>query len=405
MITLSLERKKSHKTAMVTGVTGQDGSYLVELLLEKGYSVVGVKRRSSTENYDRISHLLEDSRFVIAVADISDPHSIAQLIKKYKPEEFYNLAAQSHVGTSFSQPSYTFNVNTLGVINCLEAIREHSPATKFYQASTSEMFGKNFFFEHDGKIGTIDSDLTYEQAKSLYGDIKPYQDESTPFSPRSPYGVAKLASHYAVRMYREAYGIHASCGILFNHESPRRGENFVTRKITKWIADFYAWMNDLNIVDYEDSYVSTEGDFIHLRCYFDNKVYKFPKLRLGNLDAKRDWGFAGDYVEAMHAMLQLDSPDDFVICTGECHSVRDFLEAALSYVGVKDLDEVVVIDPKFYRPAEVDYLRGSCNKANQLLNWKNKTSFEELVEMMVINDIQKKTPQILQKEIVDKKLG
>ena len=327
-----------NKVAIVTGVTGQDGSYLSELLLETGYTVVGLRRRSSSEKgLERIQHLLNNDNFKVVEADITDPANVCWLVQTYLPDEVYNLAAQSHVGTSFQQPSYTTQVNLQGPLNFLEAIRLLSPSTKFYQASTSEMFGKNY---------------------ELMGDTR-YQKETTPFVPQSPYAVAKLAAHEMVRIYRDSYGLFACCGILFNHESERRGENFVTRKITKWIGEFVASGQD------ED----------------------FPALRLGNLDAHRDWGHAQDYVEAMYLMLQQDEPEDYVIATSETHSVREFLMEAFNEIGISNFEPYVVIDPEFYRPCEVDWLLGHTGKARQQLGWRPKVSFQDLVQRMVRSDI------------------
>ena len=327
-----------NKVAIVTGSTGQDGSYLSELLLNKGYTVVGLRRRSSSEKgLERIEHLLNNDNFKLVEADITDSGCVNSLISEYMPHEVYNLAAQSHVGTSFKQPSYTSQVNLQGPINFLEAIRLLSPSTKFYQASTSEMFGKNY---------------------EVFADTK-YQKETTPFVPQSPYAVAKLAAHEMVRIYRDSYGLFACCGILFNHESERRGENFVTRKITKWIGEFVASGQD------ED----------------------FPALRLGNLDAHRDWGHAQDYVEAMYMMLQQDEPEDYVIATSETHSVREFLTEAFNEIGITHFEPYVVIDPEFYRPCEVDWLLGHTGKAREKLGWRPKVSFQELVQRMVRSDI------------------
>jgi len=318
------------KTALITGITGQDGSYLADLLLEQDYKVVGLYRRSSTNNFARINHLVNNSQFFLEEFDLTDPSNIAFVINKYQPEEFYNLAAQSHVGTSFKQPSTTFEINTLGVVNILESIRSLSSATKFYQASTSEMFGRNF---------TVDD----------YGNK--YQNEKTELLPQSPYGVSKLASHRMVQLYREGYGLFATSGILFNHESPRRGENFVTRKITKYIGQLV-----------------------------NNKTNE--SLKLGNLNAQRDWGHAKDYVRAMSMMLQQDDPDDFVICTGQTWTVLDFVKAAFEHANL-DYTKYVEIDSSLYRPAEVDYLRGCNDKARKVLNWIPMISFEELVKDMV----------------------
>jgi len=322
------------KTALITGITGQDGSYLADLLLEKEYKVVGLYRRSSTNNFCRINHLANNSQFSLEEFDLTDPSNISFIINKYQPEEFYNLAAQSHVATSFKQPSTTFEINTTGVVNILESIRCLSSATKIYQASTSEMFGRNF---------TVDD----------YGSK--YQDEKTELLPQSPYGVSKLASHRMVQLYREAYGLFTSSGILFNHESPRRGENFVTRKITKYIGQLV------------------------------NNQTK-DSLKLGNLNSHRDWGHAKDYVRAMYLMLQQDEPDDFVICTGQSYSVLDFVKMSFEYVNL-DYTKYVEIDPSLYRPAEVDYLKGRNNKARKNLKWIPIISFEELVHDMVDSDL------------------
>jgi len=327
-----------NKVAIITGATGQDGSYLSELLLDKGYTVVALRRRSSSEKgLERIQHLLNNDNFKLVEADITDSGCVNNLIREHMPHEVYNLAAQSHVGTSFKQPLYTTQVNVEGPLNFLEAIRLLSPSTKFYQASTSEMFGKN-----------------YEQM----GNTK-YQRETTAFVPQSPYAVAKLAAHEMVRIYRDSYSLFACCGILFNHESERRGENFVTRKITKWIGEFVASGQD------ED----------------------FPALRLGNLDAHRDWGHAQDYVEAMYMMLQQDEPEDYVIATSETHSVREFLTEAFNEIGITNFEPYVVIDPEFYRPCEVDWLLGHTGKARDQLGWRPKVSFQELVQRMVRSDI------------------
>lgn len=322
------------KVALVTGVTGQDGSYLTEYLLEHNYSVVGLIRRSSNLNLSRLSSILNVPEFKLEEFDLTDPASCSGLVQKYQPSEFYNLAAQSHVGTSFKQPNLTINVNTLGVINILEGIRVFSPATRFYQASTSEMFGYSFSIDNDKK----------------------FQNEETPMFPQSPYGAAKLASHNLVRIYRSSYNIYGSCGILFNHESPRRGENFVTRKITKYIGRL-----------------------------MNGKTNE--KLSLGNLSAKRDWGHAKDYVKAMHLMLQQDTPQDYVVSTGESHSVEDFLIKAFNIINLNWKD-YVLIDPDLYRPAEVDYLHGDSTKARQILGWKPEYSFDQLVEEMVKADIE-----------------
>jgi GDPmannose 4,6-dehydratase len=319
------------KKALITGITGQDGSYLAELLLEKGYEVHGIMRRSSSFNTERVDHLYVDPHknpnFLLHFADLSDSGSIGALIREIQPDEFYNLGAQSHVRVSFDIPEYTGEVTGLGVLRCLEAIRQFSPLTKFYQASSSEMYGKV---------------------------LEIPQNEETPFYPRSPYGCAKVYGYYITKNYRESYNMHASNGILFNHESPRRGETFVTRKITMALAKIKLGLQD--------------------------------KLYLGNLDAKRDWGHARDYVEAMHLMLQQEQGDDYVIATGETHSVKEFLEEAFSYLKL-NYQDYVEIDKKYFRPAEVDLLLGDSSKAIEKLNWKPKTTFKQLVKEMVEEDI------------------
>jgi GDPmannose 4,6-dehydratase len=312
-------------TALITGITGQDGSYLAEYLLELGYAVVGVTRRTSTFTGGRIEHLRD--HIEVASADLLDQTSLLAVIERFKPDEIYNLAAQSFVPTSFEQPVLTGEFTALGVTRLLEAVRRAQPDARFYQASSSEMFGK---------VQTIP------------------QNETTPFYPRSPYGVSKLYGHWIAVNYRESYGLHASSGILFNHESPRRGQEFVTRKISHGVA--------------------------RIKLGLDRE------LRLGNLEARRDWGFAGDYVRAMHLMLQQPEPGDYVVATGETHSVREFCEAAFSAVGLAWEDHVVV-DAAFYRPAEVDVLVGDASLARAQLGWRPLVTFHELVGMMVEADL------------------
>lgn len=323
------------KTALITGITGQDGSYLAESLIAHGYFVVGLYRRSSNNSFQRIEHLLSTKKLLLEEFDVTDPSDCVNVITKYRPQHFYNLAAQSHVATSFKQPTTTFEINAVGVINILENIRRFSSTTRFYQASTSEMFGCNYLLDDNGQK---------------------YQNENTAFLPQSPYAVAKLASHRMVQIYREAYNLYATSGILFNHESPRRGENFVTRKITKYIGKLV------------------------------NKKIN-TKLKLGNIKAIRDWGHAKDYVEAMRLMLAIGIPDDFVISTGESHTVEEFLEKAFNLVGLNYLDHIE-IDPELYRPAEVELLKGDCTKAKNILNWQPKISFDNLVQDMVFSDIE-----------------
>ena len=321
------------KRALITGITGQDGSYLAELLLAKGYEVHGVIRRASTLNTGRLDSIYEDphsgrARLNLHYGDLSDASALARLIAKIQPEEVYNLAAQSHVRVSFDSPEYTCDITATGVVRLLEAIRETGMNPRFYQASSSEMYGK-------------------------VQDVP--QRETTPFYPRSPYGCAKVFAYWVTVNYRESYGLHASNGILFNHESPRRGETFVTRKITRALA--------------------------HIKAGLQSKLY------LGNLDAKRDWGFAKEYVEAMWLMLQQEQPDDYVIATGETHSVREFLEVAFAHVGL-DWQKHVEIDPRYYRPAEVDLLIGDASKAQKKLGWEPRMKFVDLVKLMVDADVE-----------------
>lgn len=317
----------SQKTALITGITGQDGSYLAEFLLEKDYRVIGMVRRSSTVNFDRIAHLQEAEALEIVQGDLLDQMSLIDILRDYRPDEVYNLAAQSFVPTSWRQPVLTGEFTALGVTRVLDAIRIVNPEARFYQASSSEMFGKV---------------------------VEVPQKETTPFYPRSPYGVAKVYGHWITVNYRESYNLYACSGILFNHESPRRGLEFVTHKVTYAAARIKLGLQD--------------------------------ELRLGNLDARRDWGYAGDYVQAMWMMLQQDEPDDYVIATNETHSVRELCQVAFDCVGLNWEDHVVV-DEKFYRPAEVDLLIGDPSKAHAKLGWEPSVTFKELVELMVEADL------------------
>jgi GDPmannose 4,6-dehydratase len=317
---------KDKKVALITGITGQDGSYLAELLLEKGYEVHGIMRRNSTFTTGRIEHIFED--VTMHYGDLADSSSLQHIVAKVQPHEVYNLAAQSHVKVSFDVPEYTADVTGTGTLRLLEAIRTAAPNAKFYQASSSEMFGKV---------------------------LEVPQTEKTPFYPRSPYGAAKVYSYWITKNYRESYDMFACNGILFNHESPRRGETFVTRKITRAVAAI--------------------------------KLGKQEKLYLGNLDAKRDWGFAGDYVEAMWLMLQQKNPDDYVVATNETHTVKEFCEKAFGHVGL-NWEDYVEVDEKYNRPAEVDLLIGDPAHAKKQLNWEPKITFEGLVKMMVDADLE-----------------
>jgi GDPmannose 4,6-dehydratase len=320
------------KKAFVTGITGQDGSYLAQLLLDKGYEVHGLIRRSSTFNTDRIDHLYRDShepdaKLFLHYGDLSVSGQLMDLLAAINPDEIYHLGAQSHVRVSFDMPEYTGDITGLGTLRILESIRKTGIKTKFYQASSSEMFGA----------------------------APPPQNENTPFQPRSPYAAAKVYAYYVVQNYRDAYGMFATNGILFNHESPRRGETFVTRKITRAATQIKLGIRD--------------------------------KLYLGNLDAKRDWGFAGDFVDAMWLMLQQEKPDDYVIATGETHSVREFAERVFAKLDL-DYARHVVIDPRYFRPTEVDVLLGDASRAKKALNWQPKVTFDQLIDMMVLADLE-----------------
>ena len=358
------------KVAAISGVTGQDGSYLAELLLDKGYFVIGFSRRVSVDTTERIKHLLTNANFQFEEGDVCDSLYIIELLTKYRIAEFYNLAAQSHVHISFSQPAVTTEINYLGPLNILNCIKSISPETRFYQASTSEMFGNEY--DVDGKYDA-------------------YQDEDTYMNPQSPYAIAKLAAHHAVKLYRESYNIFACSGILFNHESPRRGEKFVTRKITKWIGEFLQWRKEQeeSEVDFDLDFEVPSDMISVVRTNPDNEFgAKFPKLRLGNLDAFRDWGHAKDYVRAMWMMLQHNIPDDYVIATGETHTIGQFLDEAFYAINCAgEWEDLVVIDPKFYRPAEVEYLLGDSTKAKKSLGWKPEYAFEDLVAEMVEEDL------------------
>jgi GDPmannose 4,6-dehydratase len=358
------------KTAIIFGVTGQDGSHLSDLLIAKDYQVYGVSRRTSTPNTERISHLMSNPKFKLLEGDITDQSSVINILKCHeKVDEVYNLAAQSHVAVSFNQPGLTWDITGKGCLNILQSMVDlRMIGTRFYQASSSEMFGSNY----DIEVG-----MTAESK---------YQNEETKFLPQSPYAIAKCAAHYMTRLYREGYGLHASAGILFNHEGPRRGENFVTRKITKWIGEFVKWNNPTNETGAIIDIPQQDDENMLYNSLMDGEG--FPKLRLGNLDAYRDWGYAGDYCEAMWMMLQQDCPDDYVICTGETHTIREFLNVAFKEVGIEDWSDYVVQDPEFYRPAEVDYLRGDASKASKNLGWTPRHSFEDLVKMMVKHDLE-----------------
>jgi GDPmannose 4,6-dehydratase len=314
------------KTALITGINGMDGSHLADFLLEKGYKVYGVERRSSSKNRTNTEHL--EGKVTFLQGDLTDQNSLLRCLKESNPDEVYNLAAQSFVGESWNTPEHTSEVTGLGVLRILEAIREFNPKIRFYQASSSEMFGRM---------------------------VENPANENTPFYPRSPYGVAKLYGHWITKNYRESYDMFACSGILFNHESERRGIEFVTRKISDGVARIKLGLSD--------------------------------HISLGNLDAKRDWGYAPDYIEAMWLMLQKDTPEDYVIATGDTRSIREFLDAAFKHVGIDNWESYIKVDPRFMRPAEVDVLRGDFTKAKTQLGWEPKTSFDELVKIMIENDL------------------
>jgi GDPmannose 4,6-dehydratase len=318
------------KRALITGITGQDGSYLSDLLLRKGYEVWGLSRRTSINNLQRVEHCLSDPKFNIIYGDVTDLASLINAVETSQPDEFYNLAAQSFVGESWNQPIFTANATAIGALNCLEAVRLVKKDARFYQASSSEMFGKV---------------------------VETPQSEKTPFYPRSPYAVSKCFAHQMAINYRESYGIFTSCGILFNHESPRRGMEFVTRKITDGVAKI-----NLGLADY---------------------------ISLGNLDSCRDWGHAEDYMLAAWMMMQTEVPEDYVIATGETHSIREFLDVAFEEIGIDDWSSYIKQDPKFLRPADVDFLCGDSSKAQKDLNWRQNFSFNELVSSMVLSDLTK----------------
>lgn len=357
------------KKVLITGITGQDGSYLAELLIDRGYDVYGLVRRTSLINFDRISHLLSDNKITLIEGEMSDPMSLYEIVRHNQFDEIYNLAAQSHVGTSFKQPDYTFKVDALGPLYLLEAIRLYSSSTKLLQASTSEMFGKSYSELLDLFDGRV---------------VNKIQDMDTPFLPQSPYAAAKLCAHHLVRIYREAYGLYCCSAITFNHESPRRGENFVTRKIARWIGEFARWRD----AQPQNCVLTYDDDFIY--CGTE----RFPKLRLGNMDAYRDWGHAKDYVEAFYKMMHNSSPKDYIICTGKTYSVRHFLTKALNHIGVENIDDYFVIDPQFYRPAEVEYLKGDNSEIRQDLGWTPTVTFDELVAEMVDAELNSETQEI-----------
>jgi GDPmannose 4,6-dehydratase len=419
------------KTALIFGVTGQDGSYLAEHLLGLGYHVIGVRRRTSVPNTGRVDHLAGEPRFKLICGDVTDAASVSQVVwqawqkacMEWKRSlqtdpkadntprlEVYNLAAQSQVKVSFDEPLHTTQATYLGCLNILEAVRRldvRKEHVRFYQASSSEMFGSAYTVDREDGEGYTEhyqTDYRLERPEEISRkESEPYQDEWTPFLPCSPYAIAKLAAHHAVRLYRDSYGLFACSGILFNHESERRGEEFVTRKITRYAAEFARWKakverEETGGVSFDHQVSPDDVSVIRLNRngepygHKDSWLFgpKFPKLRLGNLDASRDWGHAEDYVRAMRLMLQQERADDFVICTGQTHTVREFLLAAFKAAGLEaeNVESLpVVIDPALYRPSEVPFLRGDCSKARRVLGWEPKVSFEELVRRMVYSDM------------------
>jgi GDPmannose 4,6-dehydratase len=342
----------SKNKALIFGVTGQDGSYLADYLLNKNYEVYGAIRRISSRN------LVVKQSYEVVDADVTDYSNVSRLIKSLKPDEIYNLSAQSHVAISFTEPNHTWDVTAKGCLNILEAVRNDSPASRFFQASSSEMYGGAY----SQRVRMIDD-------TGLQVDVEKFQDENTPFYPRSPYAIAKLAAHHATRVYRESYKLYCCSGIMFNHESPRRGENFVTRKITKYVANLHKRFNCIKKGRIKPILSGTE-----------------EKLKLGNLDVWRDWGHAQDYVEAMHRMLNHDVPDDYVIATGKTHSLTQFLDFAFGHVGLK-WQEYVEIDESLRRPNEVVYCHGDYSKIKRVLKWEPKVQFKELVIQMLEADL------------------
>lgn len=346
----------SQSTAMVFGATGQDGSYLCEILLNKGYKVYAVVRRASTDNTQKIKHLLNNPSLVVVSGDVTDYGNVHEIVAKYQPQQIYNLAAMSHVKISFEQPSLTWDVTAKGALNILEAIRNVNRNIRYYQASSSEMFGSEYDIDENGEK---------------------YQDERTRMNPRSPYSVAKLAAHNFTVLYRDSYGLHANSGILFNHGSPRRGTNFVERKVTMYVGGLLRAYKKM----LENGY----------RGYQPEKIYEVlakthPKLVLGNLESYRDWCHSKDMCEMMVKMLEKETPGDYVVCSEETHTIRELLDVAFGFIMVKDWKPFVEISQEFYRPAEVDYLRGRCTKARKELGWQPKYTFKSLIEEMVKED-------------------
>lgn len=344
---------------LITGITGQVGSYLAEILLSSGHDVYGVKRRSSTDTLQNLSSIISNPSFTILEGDITDQCSITDIIRDGQYDRIYHMAAQSHVATSFKQPVYTTATILYSTMYILEAIKNYSPQSRMFYAATSEMFGNNYSSKYTGN----NEENQYLDSNSLK-DVEHYQNELTDFCPKSPYAIAKLAGLHLVRLYRESYGLYACCGIMFNMESPRRGEFFVTRKITKYVAKLQK--------------NRTMG-------------VELPPLPLGNLEARRDWGYAKDYALAISQFLTLDTPTDMVVSTGETYSIKEFLQEAFSIIGIDDYTKYIAIDPEYYRPSEVNFLRGDSTLLRKSLDWKPSVTFKELVNMMVSADILKES--------------
>lgn len=372
-----------NKVALISG-TGQDSSYLSELLLNENYTVYILHRRYSHNNFVNFETFKNHPNLHFICGDITDYSSVHNIVLKYLPDEIYNLAAMSHVGHSFEQPMYTFEVDAVGCMNFLECLRNLKKTTpdykpKFYQASTSELFGSSV--SYNSLWGRVNS--TWDKLPHDF-DYELFQDENTPFKPESPYAVAKLAAHHMCRLYRQSYGLFISSSILFNHGSPRRGGEFVERKVVKWVADFQKWLDSENITA-ENLVVDEDEVYIPGRV---SRVqnFQFPKLRLGNLDSYRDWSHAKDMVRGIWLTLQQDTPDDYVMCSEKTNSIRDLLDISFSQIGIKDWSKYVVQDPKFMRPSEVPMLKGKCDKAKEKLGWVQEFSFSDLIKDMFLAD-------------------
>ena len=380
--------EQNNKVCVVTGALGQLASYLSELLLSKGYYVISTKRRASNSNYENVQHLLDNPNYKIVEMELTDYTSVHSVLSKYKPQEVYNLAAQSHVKSSFEQPDATFRANVIGPLNILEYIRLNDKNIRLFHCSTSEMFGKNY------STRSTSPNLLCDLGQ-LYNMFEKYQDENTELAPQSPYGISKLAAYHLIRLYRECYGVNCCTNIMFNAESPRRGKEFVTRKITSYIGQLVKRCS----IRHTGLAPSSPQERIKIDGFVDvgqnngfsfipQSLKEFPKLKLGNLEAFRDWQFSTDCVYAMWLTLQQPKLDDYVICTGETRTVREFAENSFKLVGL-DYKDFIEIDEDLFRPAEVDYLRGDASKAKRELGWTSKVSFDQLVKEMVYADIER----------------